>query len=282
MFTLHNGDCLQVMPTITSGSIDAIITDLPYKMTDCDWDSIIPLVDMWREAKRILKPSGAFITTSSQPFSSLVVASNIKNFKVEWIWKKNAGSNFGTCKFQPMKEHESILVFSNNGKKITYNPIMQERAESGKSRVKTKINASTQNKPYQNGGLKPIGFMASELRYPSSVQYFNRERGLHPTQKPVALYEYLIKTYTNEGETVLDIAMGSGTTIEAAERTGRNSIGIEKDEGIFQSAVLRLKPFTPSNNRLHSDLGDSPAQQALFTPEADTAEGKLPAPAPRR
>jgi len=242
MFTLHNGDCLAVLPSIPGGSIDAIITDLPYGTTACKWDTIIPFAPMWKEVKRVLKPSGAFITTASQPFTSALIMSNPKMFKCEWIWNKRISGNPMIAKYQPMKIHENIVVFAKG--KTTYNPIMwladvaKRRGNGGKSKLWA--------------GLEVIGEPTKE-RYPVTILDFsngNRARAEivnHQTQKPVALYEYLIKTYTNEGETVLDIAMGSGTTIEAAERTGRNSIGIEKDEGIFQSAVLRLKSFTPSN-----------------------------------
>ncbi len=283
MFTLHNGDCLQVMPTIPSGSIDAIITDLPYGTTACKWDTIIPFEPMWKEVKRVLKPNGAFITTASQPFTSALIMSNPSMFKCEWIWYKTHSSNFSLAKKHPLKAHENIVVFSYGS--VTYNPQMVKKAKP------------VDDRNWKNNGQSENGNFASKVKhryirnesYPKSLidinstaNECNHTKRLHPTQKPVALYEYLIKTYTNAGETVLDIAMGSGTTIEAAERTGRNSIGIEKDEGIFQTAVLRLKSFTPSNNRLYSDVGDSPAQQALFTPEADSAEGKLPTPTPRR
>ena len=249
MFTLHNGDCLQVMPTIPSGSIDAIITDLPYGTTACKWDTIIPFEPMWKEVKRVLKPNGAFITTASQPFTSALIMSNLDYFKYELIWDKNYCGSPGLAKYRPMPTHENIEVFGKG--RMTYNPQMQK----GKPYTDIRKNAGEKS---SSPNEHKLGYKIHQpvfnqgTRYPKSIifeQRYNR-KGQHPTQKPVALYEYLIKTYTNEGETVLDIAMGSGTTIEAAERTWRNSIGIEKDEGIFQTAVLRLKPFTPSNNRL--------------------------------
>ena len=240
--SLHHADCFDIMPLIPDKSIDAIIADLPYGTTDCKWDSILDLGVLFAQYKRIVKPNGAIILTASQPFTSVLVSYWLHNFKTEWIWQKNAGSNFGTCKYVPMKEHESVLVFSNGGGKTTYNPIMQERAESGKSRVKTKIKGSSNGKAevYENGGLFSIEFMAKELRYPSSIQRFNRERGLHPTQKPVELMEYLIKTYTNVGDTILDNTMGSGTTGVAAANLNRNFIGIEKDETYFNIAKNRI------------------------------------------
>ena len=275
MFTLHNGDCLTVLPSIPSGSIDAIITDLPYGTTACKWDTVIEFAPMWKEVKRVLKPNGAFITTASQPFTSALIMSNPSMFKCEWIWQKHKGTNFHGVKREPLKVHENCILFSSG--KYVYNPQMTNGVPYKK---RGSHNIRKENSLFPN---KVVGYAKdfdSSKRYPVSVQYFSnhnqKRNSLHPTQKPVALYEYLIKTYTNEGETVLDIAMGSGTTIEAAERTWRNSIGIEKDEGIFQSAVLRLNSYTPSNNRLHWTVGDSPdlpSQSTLegFTaPEADT------------
>ena len=248
MFTLHNGDCLQILPSIPSGSIDAIITDLPYGTTACKWDTVIEFAPMWKEVKRVLKPNGAFITTASQPFTSALIMSNPSKFKCEWIWYKTHSSNFSLAKKHPLKAHENIVVFGYGA--VTYNPQMVKKQKP------------VDDRNWKNNGQSENGNFASKIKhryirnesYPKSLidinstaKECNHTKRLHPTQKPIALYEYLIKTYTNEGETVLDIAMGSGTTIEAAERTGRNSIGIEKDEGIFQSAVLRLKSFTPSN-----------------------------------
>ena len=239
------GDCLVLMKDIPNESIDMILCDLPYGTTDCKWDSIIPLDKLWYEYKRIVKKNGAIALTASQPFTSILVSSNLNDFKVEWIWQKNAGSNFGTCKFQPMKEHESVVIFSNGGGRVIYNPIMQERAESGKSRVKTKIKGSSNGKAtvYEDGGLNPIEFMAKELRYPSSVQKFNRERGLHPTQKPIALFEYIIKTYTNEGDLILDNCAGSGTTAIACLNTNRQFIVMEKERKYYDVILKRVADF---------------------------------------
>ena len=252
MFTLHNGDCLAVLPSIPSGSIDAIITDIPYGTTSIKWDSIIPFVPMWEQVQRVLKSSGVFITTSSQPFTSALIMSNPKYFKYEWIWEKTIPTGVAQSSYMPMKYHENILIFGNS--KPTFNKIMAVRSASGKARAKTPINGSSTKGSHFHLGKQVKRQYDPNFVNPKSVLKFgsvaNSKGKIHPTQKPVALYEYLIRTYTNEGETVLDIAMGSGTTIEAAERTGRNSIGIEKDEGIFQSAVLRLKSLTPSNNRL--------------------------------
>jgi len=242
-FKLYNDDCFNVFPLIPDKSVDAIICDLPYGTTDCKWDSILPLEKLFARYRMIVKNNGAIILMASQPFTSILVSYWVKNFKVEWIWQKNAGSNFGTCKFQPMKEHESVLVFSNGGGKLTYNPIMQKRTESGAERVKTKIKggkASGTGGVYSNGGLKEYIQTPNELRYPSSIQKFNRERGLHPTQKPVALMEYLVRTYTNETNTVLDNCMGSGTTGVACKLTNRKFIGIEKEPEYFNIAQKRI------------------------------------------
>jgi len=241
MIDLRLGDCLEVMKTIEDNSIDAIITDPPYGTTACKWDSVIDLPLMWEQLKRIIKPNGAIVMTASQPFTSVLVNSNIKQFKHEWIWKKNAGSNFGALKYQPMKEHESVIVFC--GGRVNYYPIKQDRAESGKAMIKAgvKSKASKGNDVY-NGLNKGYDNSKNDknMRVPSSVQLFNRERGLHPTQKPVALMEYLIKTYTNESETVLDFTMGSGSTGVAAKNLNRNFIGIEQDEQYFNIAKERI------------------------------------------
>lgn len=238
--TLYHGDAIEILPTITTGSIDQVLTDLPYGMTDCAWDTPLPLEKLWDEWKRILKPSGSVALTASQPFSSTLVSSNPKAFKTEWIWEKNAGSNFGTLKRQPMKEHESVLIFAWG--KYLYNPQMQERAASGLARVKSGVvNYATKAEAYGNGGL--TGTASSrrpDLRYPRSVQKFNRERGLHPTQKPVDLMRYLIRTYTNEGATVLDNCAGSGTTLVAAQREGRKAIGVELEEKYCEIIAKRL------------------------------------------
>jgi len=234
MFTLHNGDCLQVMPTIPSGSIDAIITDLPYGTTACKWDTVIEFAPMWKEVKRVLKPNGVFVTTASQPFTSALVMSNPSMFKCEWIWNKTRASNFASVKYHPLRYHENIVLFGSGA--VTYNPQM----ETGE-RYHTRIT-----KRGVIGGSKTIESLEKlprDTRYPSSVLVYPNMRqqdSIHPTQKPVALYEYLIKTYTNEGDTVLDMAFGSCTTGEACINTGRNFIGIEKDEKYFQIGKNRL------------------------------------------
>lgn len=238
---LWQGDCLELMKNIPDGSVDMVLTDPPYGTTACKWDSVIPFEPMWVELKRICKPNSPMIFTASQPFTSMLVMSNIGEFKVEWIWEKNRGSNFATTKYLPMKEHESVLVFSNGGGKTPYYPVKQERAEGGKARQKYDVNASDTGKRDTLNGMKAIDLgRISELRVPRSIQKFNTEVGLHPTQKPVALLEYLIKTYTQENETVLDFTMGSGSTGVAAKNLNRSFIGIELDENYFKIAKERI------------------------------------------
>lgn len=238
---LIHGDCLEEMKNITDGSVDMVLADPPYGTTACKWDSVIPFELMWQQLNRVIKPNGAIVMTASQPFTSALVMSNPKMFKYCWVWEKNAGSNFGAVKYQPMKEHEDIAVFAKG--KTTYNPIMQERSESGKSMIKSGIISRPSKGEDVYGGLNK-GYDNSKqdpnMRYPRSIQRFNRERGLHPTQKPAALMEYLIKTYTNEGETVLDFTMGSGTTGVACVNTGRKFIGIELDKDYFDIAYKRI------------------------------------------
>jgi len=240
MIDLLKGDCLELMKQIPDSSVDAIITDPPYGTTACKWDSVIPFGPMWEQLNRIIKPNGAIVLSASQPFTSALIMSNPKNFKYEWIWKKNRGSNFASLKYQPFKEHESILVFSN--KTHNYYPIKEARSESGKARAKYKVNASNTGKRGVLGGMKAtdLGYIDKNLRNPSSVQKFNTEVGKHPTQKPVELMEYLIKTYTNEGETVLDFTMGSGSTGVASKNLNRSFIGIEQDENYFNIAKKRI------------------------------------------
>lgn len=241
MNQILHGDCLEVMKGIPDKSVDMILCDLPYGTTACKWDTIIPFEPLWEQYKRIIKDNGAIVLTASQPFTSALVMSNPKMFKVEWIWKKNAGSNFATVKYQPMKEHENILIFSNGTPK--YNQQKQPRAESGLARVKSSpmtFNRKTDGVYKDLFVGKITKSMADELRCPSSVQNFNRERGLHPTQKPVALFEYLIKTYTNEGDLVLDNCAGSGTTGVACKNLNRNFILIEKEQEYIDIINKRL------------------------------------------
>lgn len=237
-YKLFLGDCLEVMKTLADNSIDLCLTDPPYGTTVCKWDSVIPFEPMWKELKRICKPKVAICLFGSQPFTSALVMSNPILFKHEWIWIKNAGSNFANTVREPMKEHESILVFSCGG--WTYNKQMQERAESGLARTKHFVKYETASENYRVfEGREPKTI--SIFRVPSSWQKFNRERGFHPTQKPVELLRYLIRTYTQESETVLDFTMGSGSTGVACQLENRKFIGIEKDENYFEIATNRIE-----------------------------------------
>lgn len=245
---LIKGDCLEVMKSIPDGSIDAIITDPPYGTTACKWDSVIDFDLMWEQLNRIIKPNGAIVLFGSQPFTSSLIFSNFKMFKYEWIWCKNQGSNFANVKYQPMKEHENILVFGKG--KITYNPIMQKRSKSSEERLKYSLSEYKGNKRDVIGKLKDnvknMNYDKNK-RNPSSYQFFNvvpRHKGtLHPTQKPIELMEYLIKTYTNKFDTVLDFTMGSGSTGVAAKNLNRNFIGIEQDEKYFNIAKKRIYEY---------------------------------------
>ena len=240
------GDCLQVMKDIPDSSIDMILCDLPYGMTNAPWDSVIPLEILWNEYWRISKPSAAIVLTASQPFTSTLVTSQPKNFRCEWIWIKNRGSNFLSANKFPLKEHESVLMFSKG--KWTFNKQMQERAEGGKNnigRVEIKKKRSILYKD-----CAEYTYICKELRVPSSHQKFNCEIGLHPTQKPVDLFRYMIRTYSNPGETILDNCIGSGTTAIAALMEDRKFIGIEKDAGYISIAQKRIEDYCKNKEHM--------------------------------
>jgi|SRR6185437_5842460 len=244
---LFCGDCLAEMSRIADESIDLIACDLPYGVTACKWDSVIPFEPLWAHYKRIIKPRGAIVLTASQPFTSALVMSNPKWFRHEWIWIKQKGSNFANTSREPLKEHEQVLVFAND--RWTYNKQMQDRAPSGAARIKYEVTQFTNSDNY--GKMRPIRGFLKEKRVPSSWQKFITESGSHPTQKPVALFEYLIRTYTNEGDLVLDNTMGSGTTGVACVNTGRRFIGIEKDASYFKIAQQRItQAQLAANNRI--------------------------------
>jgi site-specific DNA-methyltransferase (adenine-specific) len=247
-YQLMQGDCLELMKQIPDKSVDAIITDPPYGTTGCKWDSVIPFDLMWTELNRVIKPNGAIVLFGSQPFTSALIMSNPKMFKYEWIWEKAVGSNFATVKYMPMKEHENVLIFGNG--KVNYKPQMQERKGSCKGKIPDYTNTKSKSiglktEIYNSLPSNRDGKKYDVLRNPSSVQFFNNrnasDRGIHPTQKPVALLEYLAKTYTNENETILDFTMGSGTTGVACANTGRNFIGIEQDAKYFDIAKARIE-----------------------------------------
>lgn len=224
---LINGDCLEVMRSMPEGSIDMILCDLPYGITRNKWDSVIPLDDLWMEYGRIC--SGPIVLTASQPFTSALVMSNAKWFRHNWVWKKTAATGHLNAKRMPMKQHEDVLVFSRDSP--TYNP----QGLVPYNKVTRRGNNGTN---FDDSGKENF---QEWTNYPRSVlEFSNDAKSVHPTQKPVALMEYLIKTYTNGGDVVLDNCMGSGTTGVACINTGRRFIGIEKDDVYFEIAKNRI------------------------------------------
>ena len=233
---IYQGDCFKTLKRIEDKSIDMILCDLPYGTTACKWDTRIPLEPLWKEYKRIIKDNGAIVLTASQPFTSRLVMSNLEMFKYELIWEKEQGTNQFLAKYQPLKKHENILVFCKQ--KTVYNPQYTE----------AKIKNSIRDK---NGGvdkitgikLKPTEYHNQGRNYPVSIIKANRELNnrYHPTQKPVALFEYLIKTYTNEGDLVLDNCIGSGTTAIACINLNRHYIGCELEKKYYDIALKRIE-----------------------------------------
>ena len=237
---LMKGDCLERMKEIPDGSVDMILTDPPYATTKNKWDSIIPFEPMWEHLKRIIKPKGVIVLFAQTPFDKILGASNIDMLKYEWVWFKNRPTGHLNSKFAPLKSHENILVFTkgstsfvkNTKNSSTYNP--QGLVACLKVNKRTKGNG---NYDEVNNKMENVALFEN---YPKSVLSFKVEVGLHPTQKPVALLEYLIKTYTQEGETVLDFTMGSGSTMIACLNTNRKGIGIELDKHYFDVANKRI------------------------------------------
>ena len=242
---LMQGNCLELMKTIPDRSIDMILTDPPYGTTACKWDSVIDFDLMWAELKRIIKPNGAIVLFGSEPFSSMLRCSNLKMFKYDWIWCKNRPTGFAHAKNKPMKKHETVSVFSNGTTvhatqskvRMPYFPQGLEDIEP--KRVTKKQSEKTDTFFADRPSHRE--FTRSKTGYPHSLlEYSTDNLGLHPTAKPVALLEYLIKTYTQENETVLDFTMGSGSTGVACVNTNRKFIGIELDEGYFDTASKRI------------------------------------------
>ena len=230
------GDCLELMTQIPEGSVDMILCDLPYGTTQNKWDSIIPLDCLWEQYKRLIKPNGAIVLFAQTPFDKVLGCSNLQYLKYEWIWRKESGTGHLNAKKSPMKDHENILVFSYGVP--TYNPQMRT---GFKPYVCKQGATKSENYGTQTGAIT----ISNGERYPLTIIEFQRDKGkLHPTQKPVALCEYLIRTYTNEGETVLDNTMGSGTTGVACINTGRSFIGIERDDKYFAIAQQRIQPVS--------------------------------------
>lgn len=233
---IKQGDCLELMKEIPDKSIDMILCDLPYGTTQCKWDNIIPFEPLWEQYNRIIKNNGAIVLFGTEPFSSYLRLSNLKNYKYDWIWDKVKGTGFLNAKKQPMRNHELISVFYK--KQCLYNPQMTH----GHKLKKSYRSKDLQTDVY--GEMKNDYTYESTDRYPRSVQVFKTDTqnsSLHPTQKPVALLEYLIKTYTNENDVVLDNCMGSGSTCVAAINTGRHYIGIELEHKYFEIAKKRIE-----------------------------------------
>ena len=235
-YELWQGDCLELMKDIPDKSVDCIVTDLPYGTTQCKWDTIIPFEPLWRQYNRIIKDNGAIVLFGTEPFSSHLRLSNLKNYKYDWIWDKVKGTGFLNAKRQPMRNHELISVFYK--KQCTYNP----QKTYGHKMKKSYRSKDLQTDVY--GEMKNDYTYESTERYPRSSQVVSTDTqnsSLHPTQKPVALIEYLIKTYTNDGELVFDSCMGSGTTGVACINTNRRFIGIELDNNYFKIAKERME-----------------------------------------
>ncbi len=239
---LMQGDCLERMKEITSGSVDMVLTDPPYGTTACKWDSIIPLEPMWEQLKRVIKPNGAIVMTASQPFTTILIASNMGMFKYCWVWDKCKVGGFTSAKLKPLKLFEDVVVFS-QGKTANCNKNNMAYFPQGLKEC-NKVTASSTDES-DTGYARPSTkgtYVQTQTNYPSQLIKFSLEKGrVHPTQKPVALMEYLIKTYTSEGEIVLDFTMGSGTTGVACANTNRLFIGIEKDLNYFNIALERIE-----------------------------------------
>ena len=239
MYKLYNGDCLEVMDKLIEEGVkvDCIITDPPYGTTACKWDTVIPFDEMWERLNNLIKPNGAIVLFGSEPFSSALRMSNIKNYKYDWKWDKVKPSGFQVAKYRPMSRTEDIIVFTRDGKKVIYNPQMIKRDKIRKS----KVYSSSDSNPLKYNDGKDREYTE---KYPQSLLNFSnasQKNKFHPTQKPVSLMEYLIKTYTNECEQVLDFTMGSGTTGVACANTGRKFIGIELDNNYFDIASKRIE-----------------------------------------
>jgi len=245
--TFVNADCFDVFPFIDDKSIDAIICDLPYGTTACKWDSVLPFDKLWEQYERIIKPNGAIVLFGTEPFSSMLRTSNIKLYKYDWIWLKTRPSNFFAAKFMPLNDKELISVFSyggiNNGAKnpMKYFPQGIKNIDRIAKNVNTGGKIGAEHKTSLNDGRL---YHQTTTGYPNNLIEFNNDLNTeHPTQKPIALFEYLIKTYTNEGDMVLDNTMGSGTTNLACIKLNRKSIGIEKEKQYYDVAVRRASEY---------------------------------------
>ena len=236
-YNLLNGDCLELMEAIPDDSIDMVLCDMPYGTTECKWDKTLDLTEVWKHINRITKNNAAICLFSAQPFTSILINSNLKNYRTEWVWEKPAATGFLNAKIQPLRAHENIIVFYR--KKPTYNP----QITHGHPR-KTASRKNVNSECY--GDAIKMQHYDSTSRYPRDVIIFPSDKqliSLHPTQKPVSLCEYFIKTYSNENDVILDFTMGSGTTGIACLNTNRKFIGIEKDDKYFELAKSRIEQY---------------------------------------
>jgi len=251
---LYFDDCFNIFPQLEDKSIDLVLCDMPYGTTACKWDTVIDLDRMWRELKRIVKDNTAIVLTASQPFTSILVCSNLNMYRYQWSWKKDGATGFANAKKQPLRCIEEILVFSK--KPTRYYPqglvradkrVVNRKSTGGESLRADIINSQDKGALRTNGHA----YIQEYSNYPKNILEIKRDRSkVHPTQKPVSLMEYLIKTYSNEGDTVLDFCMGSGTTGVACKNLNRNFIGIEKEQNYFEIATDRItsagKGLTPA------------------------------------
>ena len=239
LITLYKGDCLEIMPELNI-KFDACITDPPYGTTACKWDSVIPFEPMWENLKMLVKSNGAICLFGSEPFASLLRCSNLKMFKYDWVWHKSKSGSAFTAKYRPVNKHEMIMVFGNG--KICYNPQKNKGIPYNRTH---KISEFDVNNHRIGFNKKQVDSINNGFRFPITIQFFQqkwrRQDQLHPTQKPVSLIEYLIRTYTNENEYVLDFAAGSGTTGIACMNLNRKCVLIEKEEKYCEIIVNRLK-----------------------------------------
>ena len=235
------GDCLEVMKDIPDGSVDMILADLPYGTTACKWDSVIPFEPLWEQYERIIKDNGAIVLTAAQPFTSALIMSNVEAFKHAWVWDKVTARGHLVAKYRPMQQTEDVLVFAKRGKRVNYYPIMVDRPADKIEVRKTREYGRTE---IMGGSKGVLTTKVYDQWYPKNVITISNANSsntsVHPTQKPVDLFEYLIRTYTNEGELVLDNVIGSGTTAVAAINTGRNFIGIEREDEYVEIARKRV------------------------------------------
>lgn len=255
------GDCLEKMKEIESGSVDMVLADPPYGTTMCKWDAVIPLEPMWAELRRIIKHNAAIVMTACQPFTTDLIYSNRKMFRYTWVYHKSNDTGFLNCWRMPMRAHEDVLVFYS--KLPTYNPQIKDRPKKNIRRwpAARKGNETVENVVYDKSSTIYGKYSSTKSRtlpkgksMPNSIIKFNREVGLHPTQKPVPLMEYLIKTYTNKGETVLDFTMGSGTTGVASKHLNRDFIGIELDNKYFAIAEERINKAVRNEHEKHKNV----------------------------